>query len=167
MAHALVLPPLTQAQRERYYVESLLIAALFGIPSRYLPPDWSGFSAYCEAMAQSNTLTVTDEARTIAHRLLAGGQSFVPIPAAYEALTATLLPGRLRDAFGLGCGPAQQRAADEFIGWARRIYPLLPSRLRYVGPYQEAEQRLAGRIRPDLLARMCNRLWIGRAELAG
>jgi len=38
-------------------------------------------------------------------------------------------------------------------------------RLRHVGPYQEAEQRLAGRRHPDLMARMCNRIWIGRADM--
>jgi hypothetical protein len=38
-------------------------------------------------------------------------------------------------------------------------------RLRYVGPYQEAEQRLAGRAQPDFITRMCNRFWMGRADL--
>jgi hypothetical protein len=41
----------------------------------------------------------------------------------------------------------------------------LPSRLRYVGPYQEAEQRLAGRTQPDFIARACNRLWMGQPAL--
>jgi hypothetical protein len=39
-------------------------------------------------------------------------------------------------------------------------------RLRYVGPYQEAQQRLAGRSAPDFVTRLCNRFWIGRAELS-
>jgi uncharacterized protein (DUF2236 family) len=166
IAHALVLRPLGGEQRERYYAESRLFAALFGIPSRCLPADWSGFRAYCEAMAESDTLTVTNEARAIAQRLLAGGDSWLPIPGAYRVLTAALLPGHLRDAFGLSYGRAEQRAVDDFLSRARRLYPLLPYRLRYVGPYQEAEQRLAGRTRPDLLTQLCNRLWIGRPELA-
>jgi hypothetical protein len=29
----------------------------------------------------------------------------------------------------------------------------------YVGPYQEAQQRLSGRTQPDFIARACNRLW--------
>jgi hypothetical protein len=41
----------------------------------------------------------------------------------------------------------------------------LPARLRYVGPYHEAQQRLAGRRHPDLLARLSNRLWIGQSSL--
>jgi uncharacterized protein (DUF2236 family) len=165
MAHALVLGPLSQEERERYYAESRLFAALFGIPSRCLPADWSSFSDYCEATAQSRILTVNEEARVMAHRLLDAGDSWLAVPAPYRALTAALLPDRLREAFALSYGDAERRAAGQFIGWARRIYPLLPARLRYVGPYQEAEQRLAGRAHPDFLTRMCNRLWIGRPEL--
>ena len=32
--------------------------------------------------------------------------------------------------------------------------------------FQEADERLAGRPAPDFVTRMCNRFWIGRAELA-
>lgn len=38
-AHDLLLPPLTGAERERYYADSMLFAALFGIPRAALPPD--------------------------------------------------------------------------------------------------------------------------------
>jgi uncharacterized protein (DUF2236 family) len=165
LAHALVLPALTQEQRELYYGESRLFAALFGIPKACLSRDWTAFSAYTEAMAQSNTLTVTDSARVMAHRLLAGADTWLPVPASYKALTAALLPPRLRDAFALRHGEAERHAIQQFLGWARRIYPLLPARLRYVGPYQEAEQRLAGRAQPDFITRMCNRFWMGRADL--
>jgi uncharacterized protein (DUF2236 family) len=167
IAYALVLRPLSQGERERYYAESRLFAGLFGIPSSCLAPDWSGLSEYCETMIQSSTLTVTEDACAIAHRLLAGGDSRLALPAAYRAVTAALLPDRLRDAFGLNYGETERATEREFISWARRIYPLLPSRLRYVGPYLEAEQRLAGKSHPDILTRMSNRFWIGRPELAG
>jgi uncharacterized protein (DUF2236 family) len=116
-------------------------------------------------MAQSRVLTVTEEARAMAHGLLTAGDSRLAVSASYRALTAALLPDRLRDGFALPYGVAERRAVSEFLGWARRIYPLLPARLRYVGPYQEAEQRLAGRARPDFLTRISNRLWIGRPQL--
>ena len=165
VAHALVLPPLTPEQRERYYAESLLLAGLFGIPRARLWRDWAAFSAYNEAMAQSDILTVTHSARVMAHRLLAGAGTRLPVPGSYHALTAALLPARLRDAFALRYGEAERHAARQAIEWARRIYPLLPSRLRYVGPYQEAEQRLAGRGGPDFATRMSNYVWTGRAGL--
>jgi len=165
LAYELVLPPLTSEQRERYYGESRRFAALFGIADEYLPRDWTAFSAYTATMVQSDTLTVTDAARVMARRLISGAGTWLPVPASYQALTAALLPSRIRDAFGFPHGVAEQRVVRRLTTRIRRIYPLLPARLRYVGPYQEAEQRLAGRTRPDIVTRMCNRFWIGRAEL--
>jgi uncharacterized protein (DUF2236 family) len=162
MAYTLVLPAPTRAEREQYYDESRLFAALFGIPQSSLPASWRAFSTYVEAMMQSDILTVTDSARVMAHRLLAGTDTWLPIPASYRHLTARLLPPRLRQAFALSYGPAEQRAARNLIARLRRVYPLLPGRLRYVGPYQEAEQRLAGSLQPDLATRLSNRFWIGQ-----
>jgi uncharacterized protein (DUF2236 family) len=54
-SYGLVRPALTQEQRALHYQESRLLAALFGIPKSGLPPDWTAFSAYTEAMAQSDT----------------------------------------------------------------------------------------------------------------
>src|ERR1700747_460063 len=68
MAYALVLPALTPDQCERYYVENRLFAALFGIPRADLARDWTAFAAYTEAMTQSSTLTVTEQARATATR---------------------------------------------------------------------------------------------------
>jgi uncharacterized protein (DUF2236 family) len=165
LAYELVLPPLTLEQRERYYSESRLFAALFGIPNECLPRDWTAFSAYTAAMAQSDTLNVTDQARVMGGRLIAGANTWLPVPASYQALTVALLPPQIREAFGFPYGAAERRAVRQLIGRVRRVYPLLPACLRFVGPYQEAEQRLAGRARPDIVTRMCNRFWIGRAEL--
>jgi uncharacterized protein (DUF2236 family) len=163
-AHAL-LRPLTSQQRENYHRESHLFAALFGIPETSLSPDWAAFSAYAEAMTQSATLTVTPSARAMAHHLLAGADTWLPIPASYQALTAALLPPRVRDEFALRYGTTERRAVEKLISRLHRIYPLLPARLRYVGPYQEAAQRLAGKTQPDFLARICNRVWIGDTHL--
>lgn len=165
MAHDLVLPALTGEERERYFAESKLFAGLFGIPTQCLPASWTEFSDYMEEMMRSETLTVTAAARSMAHRLLAGTDTWLPVPASYRALTAELLPARLRSEFTLPYGEAEQRAARRLVQLLRRLYPYLPTRLRHVGPYQEAEQRLAGRRHPDLMARLCNRLWIGRAAM--
>jgi len=165
-AYELVLPPLTPEQHEGYYSESRLFAALFGIPDECLPRDWSAFSTDFAAMVQSDTLTVTDPARMMARRLLTGANTWLPVPASYRALTAALLPPQIRAAFGLPYGAAEQRTVRRLVAGIRRVYPFLPARLRYVGPYQEAQQRLAGKARPDIVTRACNRFWIGRAELA-
>ena len=165
LAYALVLPALTGEERDRYYAESRLFAGLFGIPKERLPPDWMAFSAYIDAMTRSSTLTVTEVARGMAHRLLAGMDSWLPIPGAYRSVTAALLPPRLRDAFALPYGNGEQEDAQRFTAGVRRLYPFLPARLRHVGPYQEAQQRLAGSIRPDFAAQISNRFWMGQAAL--
>jgi uncharacterized protein (DUF2236 family) len=165
MAYELVLPPLMPEQRERYYRESRLFAALFGIPDECLPPDWTAFSAYTTTMVQSDTLAVTEGARIKAHKLLTSAETWLPVPASYRALTAALLPPRMREGFAFPYGAEEQRAAERLIARLRRLYPLLPARLRNVGPYQEAQQRLQGRARPDLGTRLSNRFWIGCAEL--
>ena len=109
LAYGLVLPPLTLEERERYYSENRLFAALFGIPDECLPQDWTAFSAYTTAMVQSDALIVTDQARIIGHRLIAGTDTWLPVPASYQALTAALLPPRIREAFGFPCGAAEER----------------------------------------------------------
>jgi len=165
IAYELMLPPLTSSQREAYYQESLLFAALFGIPNECLPRNWTAFSDYIATMMQSDTLTVTDYARVVGRRLIAGGGTWFPVPASYVVLTAALLPARLREAFGLNFGAAEQRAVWRSIARLQSLYRRLPSRLRYVGPYQEAQGRLAGKAKPDLLTRMSNRFWIGQYQL--
>ena len=127
--------------------------------------DRSDRPTFIETMTRSSILTITPPARVMAHRLLAGADTWLPVPSGYQALTAALLPPRLRDAFALRYGQAERDGARQFIAHARRLYSFLPFRLRYVGPYQEAEQRLAGRTQPDFLARMCNRFWMGQSAL--
>jgi uncharacterized protein (DUF2236 family) len=161
IAHDLLLPPLTPEQRERYWAESRLFAGLFGIPETALPQDWAGFAAYCAAMQDTDALAVGAAARRIAAALL--GERLSP-PFWYRALTAGLLPPRWRDAFGLRYGGTERRAAARALGVLRRLYPRLPPPLRFVGPYQEACARLAGR-RPGPLVPLVNRFWIGRARM--
>ncbi len=165
VAYELILPPLTIRQREQYYRESQLFAGLFGIPRECLPPDWTRFCGYFSAMVQSDTLSVSKTTASMARRLITGADLWLPIPGLYQDLTTALLPADLRERFGFSFGYIQRRERDRALAFMRRVYAVLPARLRYVGPYQEAQQRLAGRTRPDLVTRMSNRFWIGRAEL--
>jgi uncharacterized protein (DUF2236 family) len=163
IAHDLVLPPLSFDERERYWAESRLLGALFGLPPERQPPDWASFVERYEAMWNSDILTVTPAARTIASRVMAGAR-WIPVPAWYRALTARLLPERLRSDFGLPYGEAEAHAAKRALRVLRRAYPALPAAMRHVGPYREARLRLAGRP-PDLMTRCLNRIWIGRPRM--
>lgn len=166
MAHDLVFPPLSTDDRERYWAESRLFAAMFGLTPGDLPADWQSFRAYTEAMVRSDVLTVGTAAREVSGQILGGvGRPWLRPPKWYQALTARMLPKQLVAGFGLDCDEADDRAADRALTWIRRVYPRLPDRLRYVGPYQEAQARLQGRPQPGWMTRCLNKAWIGRSSI--
>jgi len=165
LAYELVLPPLHDAEREQYYVESRFTAALFGIPREYLPQDWAGFCLYMKSALQSDMLGVSAATREMAHRLQDGAGLRVRPPFWYRALTAELLPSRFREEFKFNYGERERGSASRAIRWLRRIYPRLPASLRFVGPYNEVQSRLKGRARPSRTVRLSNKLWIGQPSL--
>jgi uncharacterized protein (DUF2236 family) len=160
--HDLVLSALTSSEREQYWAEAKLYAALFGVRPADLPADWPSFAAYTEAMSRSDILAVSPAARNIAEQIFSGRATGLRVPRWYRALTAHLLPARLAEEFGFEFGEREARSMNRALAWMRRIYPRLPMRLRAVGPYQEALARLQGDKQPDLAVRWLNRLWIGR-----
>jgi uncharacterized protein (DUF2236 family) len=166
LAYDLLLPPLADDERDRYWSEAKLFASLFGIPQQPLAPDWKAFAAYTQAMMESDELTVSPTAREIARQVFSGGVRGVRVPMWYQSLTAQMLPERLRMAFALPFGELEQRSASRALSWLQRIYPLLPDWLRTVGPYQEAQARLRGKVRLAPATRLLNRLWIGEPSMA-
>jgi uncharacterized protein (DUF2236 family) len=165
IVHDLVLPPLTVEERECFYAESRLSAALFGIPQSSMPEHWSDFVAYREAMVLSDVLIISEAARAIATQIIAPQGAGMRSLRWYRDLTAHLLPPGLREAFGLDYGPDERRRAERIIAWLQRVYPILPQSLRFVGPYHEAVGRLAGRETPDCATQWLNLIWIGRRQL--
>jgi len=164
LAYDSVLPPLSKDERELYYLESRRMAALFGIPATALPPDWSGFEAYNRAMWMSEKLGVNSLSREMAHRVLYGRGSFVPIPHWYRALTTAWLPERLRGEFALEYGQREEKAMARASNLLPRMYHRLPAVLRFVGPYREARARLLGR-QPGPLIGLSNRFWMGQPRM--
>ncbi len=165
IAHDLILPPLSHEERERYWDESRLFGALFGLRSSDLPADWASFLDYNAAMVQSDTLSVSTAAREVAGHIFTGGRRWLRPPRWYLALSTRMLPERLRAGFGFDFDERDSRAADRALVWIRRVYPHLPARLRYVGPYHEAQARLRGKPQPSLTTRSLNKAWIGRPKL--
>lgn len=161
-AHGLVLPPLNPAELDRYYRESWKLAALFGIDACDLPQSWEGFAGYNRAMWNSEVLTVSGAAREIASALLHGAGSRLYIPRWYRALTADLLPPRLRAQFELPWTGRDQVAAARAKRWLPQVHRLLPEALRYVGPYRQACARLEGRSESTPSIRWTNRFWMGQ-----
>jgi len=164
LAYDSVLPPLSSTEREAYYTESKTLATLFGIPLAAMPVDWSAFEAYNRAMLTSDMLGVNALSREMAHRVLYGRGSWVPVPHWYRALTAASMPERLRNEFALEYAKREEHAAARARVRLAKIYPRAPGVLRFVGPYQEARARLLAR-RINALTRTSNRFWMGQPRM--
>lgn len=150
--------PLAPELRERYCAESRRFAALFGIPDELLPSDARAFAAYCDRMAAE--LCVCAPAREIGAFLFRPpGPGLGPLMRAYRALSAGLLPPRLRRSFDLE-DAAVERGAQVLSAAARRIEPWLPGPLRHLPGYRAARHRLAG-AKPDPLTRLLARALVG------
>ena len=165
IVHDLILPPISLEERERYWAESRLFGALFGLASADLPADWESFATYNVAMMQSDTLFVSAAAHEVAGQIFAGGRPWLRPPRWYQALSAQLLPDRLRMGFGFAFDERDTKAAERALARIRCVYPKIPTRLRYVGPYHEAQARLQGKPQLGWATRCLNRAWIGRPEL--
>ena len=149
LAYELVLPALTQVEREQYFMESLKTAALFGIPRDCLPQDWNAFQDYFAATLQSDIVGVSSTGLQLASKLQAGAGLLIRPPFWYGAMTTCLLPARLRNEFQLPYGDREQNSAERALRWLRQIYPRLPASLRFVGPYNEVQSRLHGEVAPE------------------
>ena len=164
LAYESVLPPLTADELAAYYSESKTLAALFGLPAAALPQDWESFLTYCREMQQSDSLGITETARTMGQRLMAGAGSWVHPPLWYRSLTAGWLPERFRQGFGLQFGAAEKASAERAAHRLPALYRRLPEAFRFTGPWHEAQARLA-RKSPGIIARTSNRFWIGRYRM--
>jgi uncharacterized protein (DUF2236 family) len=164
LAYECVRPPLTPAERDLYYAESKTLAALFGIPAMALPQNWDDFMVYNQQMHQSSALGVSPSARSMAHNLLIGAGSWIHPPHWYSSLTAAWMPPRFRDEFALNFGSPAQRAAEAARRRLPNLYRALPASVRFVGPWHEAQARLAGRP-ATAFVRLSNRFWIGQRVL--
>jgi uncharacterized protein (DUF2236 family) len=165
MSYDLILPAPTSEERERYYAESRISASLFGIAPDAWPRDWKQFEQYMESMYVSDGLAVSPVARHLARQVLSGAGSWLRIPSWYRALTAHLLPARLREEFGLAYGERERQSAERTLRWMRRVYGRLPDSVRFVGPYREALAKLNGKSHPSLGVRLSNKLWVGESTL--
>ncbi len=125
--------PLSPAARRRYYEESKIVARLFGVPERLIPPTWSAFERYMRDMLAGDVLAVGPEGRAIADSILDP-----PLPiglrqvvSASGFFTAGLLPPALRTRYGLEWSAGREQALAASAAAIRAALPLLPAPLRY------------------------------------
>ena len=116
--------PLSPAELEQYYRESLVGMKLFGIPEEIVPPRYSDFRDYMDRMLASDIITVSDTAREISRSLFSpsiGGTALY----VGSAVGIGLLPERMRQEFGLNWSPRREK-------WLQRAARMHSRAHRYV-----------------------------------
>lgn len=130
--HGRFLGTLAPGEAEDYYLQSMVVAELLGVPVALQPPDLSSFRAYVREMV--STLEVSDDARRLARAVL---HPRLPWPAEPlvelgRQVTVGLLPPPLRDQYGLSWDRPRQAALLAAGAMARQVLPRLPGALRRV-----------------------------------
>ena len=92
---------LSTADRESYYQDSLMVAELFGVPEGIVPPNYEDFQVYFDRMMAGDAIQVSDQAKEIYNALFEWTPSGLLLFAG-SALSISLLPQRLREAYGFG-----------------------------------------------------------------
>jgi uncharacterized protein (DUF2236 family) len=156
--------PLSPAERQRYYVESLRTADLFGIPRERMPRDVEAFDAYVAAVLDGDTLAVGPFARAQLEFLRAQPistfvravlveevpwSSVLDLPlirsstmSLIQLVTAGLLPAPLRQAYGFPWGRRRQALYRSLLSALGTAYRALPGRVRFHPAYHHAMRRL-------------------------
>lgn len=166
-AYELVVRPLADEEKDRYYEETKRFALLFGIPREALPPDWASFMAYNRRMWESDEVVVGDTAREIASFLLTPPEKILtPVTAFAKILTAGLLPPRIRAGFGLKFGTSEKRLFRATIRALKATHRTWPYRVRYLPAYLDARRRIQGRTGRDRINELLNRIYTGRTRVA-
>lgn len=130
VAYQRFVAPLTLAERQSYYADSLVLAQLMGIPEEVLPPTLPAFHGYMDEMLASDALTVTETARRLQRSVFdPGNVSLVPYASArlLRFVATGLLPERLRRDYGLHWDGRKQIALDVLSRTLRLVRPVSPA----------------------------------------
>jgi uncharacterized protein (DUF2236 family) len=130
-------------ERDAYYRDMTQVAHRFGVPAAVLPDDYARLERYVDEQVR-HVLTVGPTARLLAEQILAPEPPVVPPPvrALPALLAAGVLPGPLREAYGLAWRRPQRVAFGVVQATTRRGLPLLPARVRYWPHFLAARERL-------------------------
>jgi len=126
LVYELFVRPLSMAEREEFYRDSLLLTKLFGVPEDIVPPTYADFQTYMRDMLGGDVIQVSDAAREIAHALfsptLAGRALY-----AGSVVGIGLMPHRLKQEFGLPWNLRRERWLLRSAHIHRSVRKHLPS----------------------------------------
>lgn len=164
LSHEMVWGKLSKAEKNQYYEESKIFAQLFGLKIVDLPQTWNDFMDYNQAMHNSSELQVTETAQRISHSLFKPQSPFLkPIANYYKALTASIMPINLNQAFKLPTANPK-KCNKQFKQWGQ-FFKYLPISIRYAPAYNEALARIQNKPTP-FPVRLCNKILLGKQCIA-
>jgi uncharacterized protein (DUF2236 family) len=124
---------LDQDERESFWQDYLLVGELFGLRRTEAPPTYGDYRAYMEERLASDELYVTAQAQEIGTRVAFD----LPVPAhrrpalrVINFAVLSLLPGRVRELYGLDWGWREERASEALATSLRVAARVTPARLR-------------------------------------
>jgi uncharacterized protein (DUF2236 family) len=144
--------PLTGLERELFYEEMCEVATLYGLRERDMPPDWGSFRAYLDETVRTelrDSETLQDVIRMVLHP---AKPASLPLPDQLWGLaswpgaelvrlaTVGTLPPSLRRRVGLRWSADKALALRAHQEAIRRLFPLLPDRLRLMPPALAAKR---------------------------
>jgi uncharacterized protein (DUF2236 family) len=125
--------PLTDAERESFWQDYLRLGELFALPREHAPDSYARFRAYMDDRLAGPDLFVTEQARELGRRVAFD----LPVPdhrrpalAVINFIVLGTLPERVRQAYGLPWGPAQERGLAALATGLRASALMVPARWR-------------------------------------
>lgn len=144
LVNELLVGPIPPREKERFYQESLRFLRLFGIPPEDAPPDWWAFRRWVDDTIASDSIAVGRAAREVHHHIVRAPRTASrPAYAWIRAFTASILPPKLREGYGMGPSRTDELVASISRHAIRRGVALLPSSLRHFPGYLDARRRLS------------------------
>ncbi len=140
--------PLTEAERDQYWQESLRYARRLGLNDAMLPASYAAMQAYLRQAIASGEVAVSPGARTVAQTVL-----YPPLPwyrqrlwGLIRLLTTGQLPAELRPGYGLRWSRARALAFRLTAGTLRLLRHLFPGSLGHSVLVNFAQRRARGEL---------------------
>jgi uncharacterized protein (DUF2236 family) len=153
---------LDDAGRQRFHEEQMLAAEMCLVPRDLIPPTVPALRAWLADVEDRGELLVTDNARRVAELFLDPPEEaeWRPVLSGVSRLAFATLPPLVREMYGFPLGPVREAAVDAMLAATKLVRPLLPSKYRYLAPYNLWRLRRAGKPVPDDVERVRRSLGI-------
>ncbi len=138
---------LDDAGRQRFHEEQMLAAEMVRVPRGLVPPTVAELRAYLRRVCESGILRVTDAARKVADlfRDPPREAEWRPVLKAVSRAAFATLPPELGELYGIRVGAVERAALEATFAATKILRPLLPTRYRFIAPYQDIPTSAADR----------------------